>query len=72
MSFRWFGDNDPVPLRHIRQIPGIADRSLSIDAPHWDNDTVTWMARNRMNVYALQGSLVNDANIDYLDDRGFQ
>lgn len=23
MSFRWYGDEDPVPLRHIRQIPGM-------------------------------------------------
>ncbi|MBU0928578.1 MAG: mannonate dehydratase [Spirochaetes bacterium] len=24
MTFRWFGSADPVPLRHIRQIPGMA------------------------------------------------
>ncbi len=23
MSFRWYGDSDPVPLAYIRQIPGI-------------------------------------------------
>jgi mannonate dehydratase len=23
MTFRWFGEGDPVPLRHIRQIPGM-------------------------------------------------
>jgi mannonate dehydratase len=23
MSFRWYGDHDPVPLAHIRQIPGM-------------------------------------------------
>ena len=23
MSFRWYGDHDPVPLSHIRQIPGM-------------------------------------------------
>jgi mannonate dehydratase len=23
MTFRWFGSNDPIPLTHIRQIPGV-------------------------------------------------
>ncbi len=23
MTFRWFGPDDPIPLRHIRQIPGV-------------------------------------------------
>src|SRR3954467_14506870 len=23
MTFRWFGASDPIPLRHIRQIPGV-------------------------------------------------
>ena len=23
MSFRWYGDHDPVPLAYIRQIPGM-------------------------------------------------
>src|SRR6187431_3033107 len=23
MSFRWFGPTDPIPLAHVRQIPGV-------------------------------------------------
>ena len=23
MTFRWFGPDDPIPLAHIRQIPGV-------------------------------------------------
>ena len=24
LTFRWFGPADPIPLAHIRQIPGVA------------------------------------------------
>jgi mannonate dehydratase len=23
MTFRWFGETDPIPLSHVRQIPGV-------------------------------------------------
>jgi hypothetical protein len=23
MTFRWFGAHDPIPLEHVRQIPGV-------------------------------------------------
>jgi mannonate dehydratase len=23
MTFRWYGEDDPIPLQHIRQIPGV-------------------------------------------------
>ncbi len=23
MTFRWFGDDDPIPLAYVRQIPGV-------------------------------------------------
>ena len=23
MTFRWFGPDDPIPLAHVRQIPGV-------------------------------------------------
>jgi mannonate dehydratase len=34
MTFRWFGPDDPVPLRHVRQIPGVGGIVSSLhDAP---------------------------------------
>ena len=34
MTFRWFGPNDPVPLAHVRQIPGVrGDVSALYDVP---------------------------------------
>jgi hypothetical protein len=39
----------------IRQIPDIPIRSLSINSPHYDEATLIWMARNRLNRHNLQG-----------------
>jgi mannonate dehydratase len=44
MSFRWFGQNDPVRLEHIRQIPGVSSVvSALYDVPVgevWSRDAV--------------------------------
>jgi mannonate dehydratase len=44
MSFRWYGENDPVPLGHIRQIPGMHGIVSAIyDVPVgevWPIDTI--------------------------------
>lgn len=56
----------------IRNIPSIRDRTIAVDAPHWDDDTIIWMARNKMNWYSLQGGLITHAHIDYLHEKGFQ
>lgn len=34
----------------IRDAPGLRYRLLSVNSPHYDEPTQTWMARNRMNV----------------------
>ena len=31
MTFRWYGDSDPIPLSHIRQIPGV--QGIVYDVP---------------------------------------
>jgi mannonate dehydratase len=43
MTFRWFGPADPVPLRHIRQIPGVvgvvsALHDVPVGEPWTDSD----------------------------------
>src|SRR3954465_5757673 len=44
MTFRWFGADDPVPLAHIRQIPGVRGIvSALYDVPvgeTWPRDSV--------------------------------
>jgi hypothetical protein len=56
----------------IRQTPDIQDRSLSIDAPHYDEDTLIWMARNRMNWHHLQGGTITPEHIADLHEKGLQ
>lgn len=39
MTFRWYGDDDPVTLAHVRQIPGmtgygLCDRALGAVHPN--------------------------------------
>ena len=44
MTFRWYGDADPVPLAYIRQIPGMVGVVSAIyDVPVgevWPNDMI--------------------------------
>lgn len=56
----------------IRQLPSLRDRSLSINAPHWDEDTMIWMSRNRLNWHHLQGWTITHKNIDDLHEKGLQ
>ena len=48
MSFRWFGKDDPVPLSHIRQIPGVRGIvSALYDVPVgevWPRDAIERLA----------------------------
>lgn len=53
----------------IRQIPSLKYRSLSIDDPHYDEDTLVWMARNRMNLHNLEG--IYPGRISNLHEKGF-
>lgn len=50
MTFRWFGAHDPIPLRHIRQIPGVRGVvSALYDVPVGD----TW-SRDRLDRLASE------------------
>ncbi|MGI6611024.1 MAG: DUF4838 domain-containing protein [Limnochordia bacterium] len=53
----------------LRHIPSLEVRSLAINSPHYDESTLIWMARNRMNVHNLQGSA---SRIPPMKRRGFQ
>jgi mannonate dehydratase len=48
MSFRWFGPDDPIPLQHVRQIPGVTGVvSALYDVPvgaAWPKDKLTSLA----------------------------
>jgi D-mannonate dehydratase len=48
MSFRWFGDSDPVSLSYIRQIPGMQASFLPFM-------TCRWARSGRWNSFSHQG-----------------
>jgi hypothetical protein len=52
----------------ICQIPDIPIRSLSINSPHYDEATLIWMARNRLNRHNLQGPA---SQIAPMHEKGF-
>ena len=53
MTFRWFGTDDPIPLEHVRQIPGVTGVvSALYDVPVGE----TW-TRDRLNILAEQVDL---------------
>jgi len=57
MSFRWFGSDDPIPLAHVRQIPGVEGVvSALYDVPvgdAWPTDKLEHLA-----------STIDDAGLD--------
>jgi mannonate dehydratase len=57
MTFRWFGTEDPVPLQHIRQIPGVRGIVSAL------YDILPGEVWKREEVDAL-ASVVNDAGLD--------
>ena len=57
MTFRWFGAEDPVPLRHIRQIPGIR----GIVSALYDVAPGEMWARDRIDELA---SVIDDAGLE--------
>jgi hypothetical protein len=65
LGVRWFwpgesGEYFPrqesieIPALDMRHVPSIERRSISINAPFYDEDTLVWMARNRMNVHNMK------------------
>ncbi len=54
----------------ITQVPDLKSRSLSINSPHYDGDTLVWMARQRMNVHLIPSANAKD-RITNLKEKGF-
>lgn len=81
LSFRWFWPGEGGEYFHktdrlvvdnlrIRETAGTQYRSLGINSPGYTEDVVTWMARNRLNVYnTTKGTSV--AQNQNLQEKGF-
>ena len=61
MTFRWFGEDDPIPLEHVRQIPGVRGVvSALYDVPvgeSWPADRLERLA-GRIDAAGLRFSVV--------------
>jgi hypothetical protein len=57
---------------NVTETPSIRYRSLAIDGPHWDEDTLVWMSRNRMNLYNLDQWRMTNERIAEMHEKGFQ
>jgi mannonate dehydratase len=69
MTFRWYGDDDPVPLRHIRQIPGVRGIvSALYDVPVGDAWTVEEIERLAASVAAEDFTLAVIESIPVHED----
>ncbi len=55
---------------NIAQVPDLKSRSLAINNPHYDEDTLVWMARQRMNVHLIPSANAKD-RIANLKEKGF-
>lgn len=67
MTFRWYGENmDPIPLKHIRQIPGITGVVTSLmDMPAgavWSSDRLEQM-KKMVNESGLEVEVIESVNV---------
>lgn len=66
MTFRWFGGNDPVSLRHIRQIPGMKGIVSAVYDVHvgeeWPNDRILRL-RDRVEAEGLKLSVIESVPV---------
>ncbi len=68
----FYPEKQAISVDHlkIQQTPSIPYRHLGINSPHYDNDTQTWMARQRLNIDGVQPGYRQEY-FDRLKERGF-
>ncbi len=54
----------------IREKAGIQYRSFGINSPHYNEETLVWMSRNRMNFYSISPRSSQD-KLENLHEKGF-
>jgi len=66
MTFRWFGDSDPIPLKYIKQIPGCTGIMGMMDdfeaGEVWDKDVFKAYV-NRVNDAGLEVEVIESVNV---------
>lgn len=81
LGFRWLWPGEEGEFVHktsdcktgsldILEAAGIPRRSLAINSPHYDLDTLNWMARHRFNMHPVNAAFNDEKNAS-LSERGF-
>lgn len=66
MTFRWYGDSDPIPLEYIKQIPGCSGIMVMMDnfeaGEVWDKDVFKSLVE-KVNSVGLEVEVIESINV---------
>lgn len=66
MTFRWYGENDPIPLKYIKQIPGCSGIMAMVDkfpaGEVWDKEYFYKLVKEA-NDYGLEVEVIESINV---------
>lgn len=80
LGFRWFWPGETgeyyrvskdlsVENLKLQESGAVRYRYLAINAPHYDEETLVWMSRNRMNVHPVVGA-ISQRQLENLHEKG--
>ena len=66
LTFRWYGESDPIPIEYIKQIPGNTGVMGMIDTFEagevWDEETIKKFVE-KVNSVGLEAEVIESVNV---------